>query len=154
MPTIGSVQVTRTRQAFRFDWSITFDGLKGDVAPLTINSLMLTGTTVTASVTETVTGVLPAEYKSVSVPVTAAQLAANDSFETLLSGLNTGEFYSARVTAYNRPNGPGAFRTSHPAREMPRDVPKGPEVNGLIVLSDQSLKLVWTYPRDGGSLIS
>ena len=153
LPTVSTVDVSRIQNGHGFDWIVTFTSDIGPLPVMTMHDASLLGPDARGYVTMTRQGSAPGGYGHREVPVQMSQ--PDRTYSYTATGLQTGLRYTVQVAAANAHNGLGAAtEITESTQETPRTAPGAPSVVGLYVLSDSSLKLVWSYPDDGGAICS
>ena len=140
----GDLKVLRRINGYGFVWTCIFMTKLGNVPSFTLNTDLTTGTGLSSSVQETVSGVLPtmdSSLKSTSV-VTAA--AGGAAMVHHITGLTAGVQYHVKVSAWNGVgNSYGSTQYCTPPLASPDLAPNAPRSPELHQVSSTSLRLDW-----------
>jgi hypothetical protein len=143
LSSVGTVDVTRFDNGNGFSWRIEFTSELGDLPMIVANDDQLTGPSAKADVSETIPGVLPADY----VAHTITDLSTHPTFSDNLTSLTAGTGYHIRVRAHNA-EGYGPQATPESGIEAPRSLPGVPTNVALVVMGPSVLKAAWNPPAD------
>ena len=142
LDTIREVAVTRQRNAFGYDWRVTFFSELGNVPSLYVNDAGLAGPFAKGEISNMFNGRLPVAYHSVFVP-------GGTATSTVITGLTQGLGYQVLVSAHNV-RGYGYQLVAFPALVTPQQAPSPPFNASFYALSPSALKLAWATPLDLG----
>ena len=146
----GPLSVDRIINGNGYNWLITFDSDLGNLAQIHPNDVQLTGPSAKMSAATRVQGIAPANLGTTLV---ASQLG-KITYEQIVPNLIQGMPYMCRITASNT-EGYGGHAISTPTVQTPRERPPTPKKTELIVMTDDTLKVVIHKPvTDGGADIT